>query len=177
MTAYAGCAQHPALSFLDPERPAHVSADTRRLDLARIHMLKAELGWDEDLYRDVMATVCGGIRSSAQLDITGRQRLLAHMQACKSRDLVKVPGKAPAKAARKPLSAAGKKLWSLWMQAADKGMVQHRSMAALNTWVQRQTGVERIEWLKGAQADLAIESLKKWVARKPDAFATEGDRA
>ena len=155
--------------------PAHVNADHRRLDLARIHMLKAELGWHEDLYRDVMATVCGGIRSSAQLDITGRQRLLAHMQACKVRDLVNKPGKPAAKAARKPLSATGKKLWSLWMQAADAGLVQHRNMAALNAWVQRQTGVERIEWLKGAQADLAIESLKKWVARTPvDAAAAGG---
>jgi hypothetical protein len=25
--------------------------------------------------------------------------------------------------------------------------------------------VERVEWLKDAQADLAIESLKKWVKR------------
>lgn len=151
---------------------AHANANNRRLDLARIHMLKADLGWDEDLYRDVMATVCGGVRSSAQLDTAGRQRLLAHMQACKDR----AAGKAPAqKAARKPLSATGKKLWSLWMQAADKGLVQHRTMSALNAWVQRQTGVERIEWLMGAQADLAIESLKKWVARPPVA-ASAGER-
>lgn len=155
---------------------AHANANNRRLDLARIHMLKAELGWDEDLYRDVMATVCNGIRSSAQLDTAGRQRLLTHLSTCLQRDGASKSSRAPSASAhktlaRKPLSATGKKLWSLWMQAADKGLVQHRTMSALNAWVQRQTGVERIEWLQGAQADLAIESLKKWVARPPVAVS------
>ena len=51
------------------------------------------------------------------------------------------------------------------MQAADAGLVRQRTMAALMAWLQRQTGVERIEWLQPAQADLAIESLKRWIKR------------
>lgn len=145
-----------------PSKP-HVRPDARRADLARIHVLRKELGWDEELYRDVLATVCGGIRSSAELDITGRQRLIEHMEACKARAQGKAPK--PAAAARKPLSPTSRKLWSLWMQAADAGLVTSRRMAALNGWVQRQTGVSHVEFLNDAQAALAIESLKRWIAR------------
>jgi hypothetical protein len=146
-----------------PAKRSPVRPDARRADLARIHVLRKELGWDEDLYRDVLATVCGGIRSSAELDITGRQRLIAHMDACKARAKGKAPR--PATAARKPLSQTSRKLWSLWMQAADAGLVQARKMAALNAWVERQTGVSHCEFLNGDQAALAIESLKRWIRR------------
>jgi len=155
-----------------PRRPV-VHADARKSDLARIHMLKAELGWDDDMYRDVMATVCQGARSSAQLDITGRARLIEHLRKCVERNGAPNAKRSPSASARKPLSPTGKKLWSLWMQAADAGMVRERTMAALNAWVARQTGVERVEWLKDAQADLAIESMKKWVKRGPAAPADQ----
>lgn len=135
----------------------------RTRELSRIHVLKAQLRWDDDLYRDVMAQVCGGITSAAKLDDAGRRRLLAHLQARKDAEDGK-PAR-PAPAARKPLSAVGKKLWSLWMQAADKGLVRSRTMAALNAWCKRQTGVDRIEWLSEPQQALAIESLKLWVTR------------
>lgn len=154
----------PAKTAAAPRRPA-VNAQARKSDLARIHMLKAELGWDEDMYRDVMATVCQGVRSSAQLDITGRQRLIEHLLKCVERDGAPKGNRSPSASARKPLSAVGKKLWSLWMQAADAGLVRERKLAAITAWVHRQTGVERIEWLNGAQQDLVIESLKLWIKR------------
>jgi phage gp16-like protein len=134
--------------------------NTRTRDLARIHTLKKALHWDDDLYRDVMAQVVGAT-SAADLDDKGRAKLLAHMQGRKDAQ----DGK-PARPARTPLDATGRKLWSLWMQAADAGLVKSRTMAALNAWIKRQTGVERIEWLREkAQAQLAIESLKSWVDR------------
>lgn len=149
-------------------RPAVVNAQARKHDLARIHMLKTELGWDEDLYRDVMTTVCQGVRSAAQLDITGRLRLIEHLQACKARADKQAgrPAAAPAaKAVRRPLTALERKLWSLWMQAADAGLVRERKMTAITAWVERQTGVQRIEWLNAKQQDLVIESLKRWIKR------------
>lgn len=151
-----------------------VNGQDRKNDLARIHMLRAELGWDEDMYRDVMATVCQGVRSAALLDITGRQRLIAHLQAAKARAAGQA-AKPAAKIIRRPLTAIERKLWSLWMQAADAGLVRERKMAAIVAWVHRQTGVERIEWLNAAQQDLVVESLKRWIKRgdvQPDAAAT-----
>lgn len=133
----------------------------RRADLARIHQLKAALSWDDDLYRDIMATRCNGVRSAAQLDPRSRRAFLAHLQSCHERNTGK-----PSRE-HKPLSPVAKKLWSLWMQAADKGRVQQRTMAALNAWLKRQTGIEAIEWIhvNDKQAELAIESLKKLVNR------------
>lgn len=142
-----------------------VRPDQRKLDLARIHMLKAELRWDDDTYRDVMGAVCGGIRSAAELDIASRQRFVAHLEACRAREKGQQPAR---KTVRKPLTPIGRKLWSLWMQAADKGLVRVRKMHALNAWCARQTGVDRVEWMTPEQERLAVESLKAWVERGGD---------
>lgn len=134
----------------------------RKGDLAAIHIAKAALRLDEDSYRDLMATVCGGIRSAGQLDFTGRKRFLAHLQAC-----LKAQGLAAPKAARRvvqaPLSPTQKKMWALWMQLADVGLVQARTMAALVAFAHRQTGVDRLEWLNNNQERLVIDSMKAWL--------------
>lgn len=140
------------------------SADaSRRSDLARIHIGRIALGWDEVFYRRKVAQVCNGKTSSAELDASERRALLAHMVTC---------GWAPAGKAgavrteRKPLTKPQKLMWSLWQQLADAGLVANRKMLALNAFAQRQTGVDRIEWLNGKQEDLVIESLKRWLKRR-----------
>ncbi len=138
--------------------------DARRVDLAKIHLAVKELRWDESMYRDVLQTVCG-VRSSGDLDTAGRQRFLAHLQLCGW----KPTGGAPAakdRPVRKPLTAPQKKMWSLWQQLADAGLVENRKMPALLAYVQRQTSVDRLEWLNGAQENLVIESLKLWLERR-----------
>ena len=145
--------------------------EARAGELARIHAIKKSLRWDDDMYRDVMAQVCGGITSAAALDQAGRTKFIAHLEKCQRSSGTVRP-------ARQPLTAVGRKLWSLWMQAADAGLVHHRTMAALNAWLKRQTGVEHIQWLAGKQADLAIESLKNWIRRggdEPKALPAAGD--
>jgi hypothetical protein len=137
-----------------------VPFDSRRSDLATIHLAAKELGWSDDEYRDIMATVCGGVRSAGLLDTAGRQRLMAHMRACKRGN-----GTAPLRAVHTKLPARDGKLWSLWMQLADKGLVQARTMAALNAFCGRQTGVDRIEWLNAKQWVALVESMKAWMKR------------
>lgn len=141
------------------DRPA------RNGDLAAIHMAKAKLRLTDDEYRDLMATVCHGVRSAAELDFTGRRRFLAHLQRC-------LQGQQGAEAGRtvaQPLTPAQRRMWSLWMQLADAGLVQQRTMAALQAFAQRQTGVDRLVWLKPKQEDLVIESLKLWLKRREPA--------
>lgn len=135
----------------------------RNADLAAIHIAKARLGMSDDEYRDIMATVCAGIRSAAQLDITGRKRLLAHLQKC-----IDESSPRPAKPIRKPLTPVQRKIWALWMELADARLVDTRSMAAITAWVQRQTSVERLEWLTLQQEDLVILSLKQWLKRRQE---------
>jgi len=55
--------------------------DQRRRDLATIHMAKAQLGMDDAAYRDILWTIAR-VRSSADLDQAGRNKLLDHLKAC-----------------------------------------------------------------------------------------------
>ncbi|MEY2689187.1 MAG: hypothetical protein RL375_3385 [Pseudomonadota bacterium] len=124
-------------------------------------MAKAQLQLSDDEYRDLMSTVCAGVRSAAQLDFTGRRRFLAHLQAC-------LRHQQPAAKVRHipaPLTPAQRLMWSLWMRLADAGLVTERTMAALEAFARRQTGVDRLQWLNPQQADLVVTSLKQWLKR------------
>lgn len=135
----------------------------RRADLAAIHIAKKALAWDEDTYRDVMFTVCR-VRSSALLDFTGRKTFLAHLQACQRQMGGAGTTVAPARK-QAPWSARHRQIWSLWQQLADALLVQDRTRKALDAWVKRQTGVDRMEWANGPQLDALIDSAKGWLAR------------
>ena len=135
----------------------------RKADLAAIHIAKKALGWDDGIYRDILWTVCR-VKSSAELDFTGRKRFLDHLRACGFTGASQ--GRAPArKAVAGTLTARQRLMFSLWQQLADTGLVEHRAMSALVAYAKRQTGVDRLEWLKPAQEDLVIESLKRWLKR------------
>jgi phage gp16-like protein len=56
------------------------SPDTRRRELAQIHIAKAQLGLDEETYRSMLWTV-GRVRSAADLDYAGRNAVLEHRKA------------------------------------------------------------------------------------------------
>lgn len=146
-----------------------VDADGRRRDLAAIHVAKKALQLSEDEYRDLMATVCGGVRSAAMLDQSGRQRFMAHLAACQRASGHKPGGTAKGReGARRPLKPHERKVWALWMQLADAGLVEERSMRAINAWARRHTQVDSIAFLNAHQQSLVIESLKRWLARKTE---------
>ena len=152
---------------MEPRRSVVDKDGGRKADLAAIHIAKKELGWDTDYYRDILFSVCR-VRSSGDLDFTGRKRFLAHLRACGWNGGATAPargGKAAGGAARKPLTAPQRKMWSLWQQLADAGKVDSRRMPALVAFAQRQTGVDRLEWLNGDQEQLVLESLKAWLRR------------
>lgn len=136
---------------------------SRRGDLAAIHVAKKALGWDDDMYRDVMATVCNGVRSSGELDHTGRKRLLAHLQACQAQ-MGLAPRRGPSK--RPAWGPQENLLWSLWQKLADAGRVNQRNRAGLTTWVSHQVGVDDISFLTKAQLDLVIARAKAWLDRE-----------
>jgi hypothetical protein len=138
-----------------------VQQANRKRDLAEIHVLKKHLQLDEDAYRDLMATVCAGVRSAGELDFAGRARFIEHLRRCAG-------GVAPRKLARRsgtPLSKKQALIWSLWQRLADAHQVASRDRKALSAFVKRQTGVDQLTWLNGAQEDLVIESLKRWLER------------
>lgn len=140
---------------------AQAANPARNGDLAAIHMAKAQLQLSDDEYRDLMATVCAGVRSAAELDFTGRRRFLAHLQAC----LRQQPGHGQGRHVKGSLTPPQRLMWSLWMRLADAGLVGDRTMRSLEAFACRQTGVERLQWLNKPQQDLVILSLKQWLKR------------
>ncbi len=55
--------------------------DTRRRELAQIHIAKKQLGMEDDTYRDMLWSVAR-VRTAGDLDFTQRKRVLEHMKAC-----------------------------------------------------------------------------------------------
>ncbi len=140
--------------------------NARKADLAAIHIAKAELGWDDDYYRDILWAVCR-VKSSGMLDHAGRKRFLAHLRACGWSGGSKA-GRGADRAsagARKALTGPQRLMWSLWQRLYDAKVVEDRRMPALVAFAERQTGVARLEWLNTAQEDLVIQSLKAWLKR------------
>lgn len=132
----------------------------RRADLAAIHLAKKALGWDDGTYRDVMATVCR-VRSAADMDFTARKRFLEHLRKCQAQMGIKPRGEWKPQPWSPPLRA----LWSLWQRLADAGLVHDRSRDALQAWVKRQAGVDRLEWLTTHQLDALLASARLWLGR------------
>jgi hypothetical protein len=133
----------------------------RNGDLAAIHIAKAKLRLSDDEYRDLMATVCSGVRSAAALDWTGRRRFLEHLNVCLRHGV----GPGGARHIRQELTPVQRRMWALWMQLADAGLVRERSMLAIEAWVRGQIGVDRLEWMTSQQEHLVVERLKRWLQR------------
>ena len=57
------------------------AASIRNRELAHIHIAKTKLGMDDETYRNVLWTVAR-VKSSKDLDWSGRKRVLDHMKAC-----------------------------------------------------------------------------------------------
>lgn len=132
----------------------------RRADLAAIHMAKKALAWDDDTYRDIMFTVCR-VRSAGEMDFTARKRFLEHLRKCQQQLGIKPRGDFKPTPWSPPLRA----LWSRWQQLADAKLVHERSRDALQAWVKRQTGVDRLEWLTTQQLDAVLASARLWLKR------------
>jgi phage gp16-like protein len=136
----------------------------RKADLAAIHIAKKQLGWDDGMYRDILWTVCR-VKSSGELDFTGRKRFLEHLRQCGFTNdrTQRQPGRR--RAVAHELTPVQRKMFSLWQELADAKLVEDRRMSALVAFAKRQTGVEHLEWLQPKQEDLVIESLKRWLGR------------
>lgn len=138
------------------------AADIRRRELAMIHVAKAQLAMADDTNRDLLWTM-GRVRSSADLDWTGRKRLIEHLKAC---------GWKPATPRRarttRPMAddKQSKKIRAMWLALHSAGVVRDPSERALAAYVKRQTRVEALDWLSMAQAEKVIEAQKKWAARE-----------
>jgi len=139
-------------------RRSKTPEDYRRAELGKIHMAKKALGLDDDTYRDVLWAVCR-VRSSADLDSQGRFKLIAHFKHL---------GWKSSRGKRPKLDPQSRKVWSLWYQLKDAGLLASASAKALRTEVKKLTGCDDLRFCDIEQKNLIIECLKKWLAREND---------
>lgn len=156
--------------------PATQPTTRRASDIKRIHVLRSRLRMDEDAYRDLMAGLYGGKRSSTALTDRERGAFVAHLQ--------RLVDALPGAAGRPPRTGGGAgrprpaltprqgKMFSLWQQLADAGLVQDRRMQALDAWIVGREWlgqkVANKTWLDARREDQVIESLKRWLRRGMD---------
>lgn len=156
------------------------SVDTRKNDLAKIHIARKDLGLDEDTYRYVIRTVGKAESgSAADLDEAGRARVLRHF---KSKGWKVRTSRMANDVRRKRATPDGEVLAtdnqvrmirSLWIQMADAGAVNNRSEQGLRAWVRSVTrrhhpqraGWSAPEFLPDWVAQKVIEHLKAWAKR------------
>lgn len=123
--------------------------------LAKIHLARKQLNLDEDAYRSVIQRVTGQ-QSCKGLTDAQLGRVIEEFGRLGFKSKSSTPSERPAAA----------KIRALWIELAERGIVQDRSDKALYAFVKRQAGVDRLDWLEAAAAASVIEALKSWLARK-----------
>ncbi len=127
--------------------------------IATIHVLKGQIGFDDDDYRDFLLKQTG-VRSSKDLSVSQARRLIERM-----REIAGASGLARGAVAGLD-GPIGSKLRALWISGHNLGIVRDRSDKAMLTYLERQTGVSHVKFLADAGAGAAaIEGLKSWLGR------------
>jgi phage gp16-like protein len=132
-----------------------------RAALAKIHIAKKELGLTDEVYRDILS-LRFKVNSAAKL--TDRQATVLI-------NSFKAHGWKQRKSTKKPTSPKYdnpqmRKVVAMWITLGQKGVVRNSSDKALQAYVKRMTGVDKLLWCNGLQLDTLIKSLKKWAIRE-----------
>ncbi|MCW5223492.1 regulatory protein GemA [Verminephrobacter aporrectodeae subsp. tuberculatae] len=147
--------------------------DSRRRELAQIHVALQQLGISDEDHRCLLWSVCQ-VRSAADLDWTGRRRYLEHLKKLgfKPRPKATKPGQeGPQGPGRGHVpralaqDAQSRKIRALWLLLHQLAAVRNPSEASLAAYVKRITRVDALQWISGEQAETLIETLKKWAMR------------
>ncbi|MBW4648930.1 MAG: regulatory protein GemA [Kastovskya adunca ATA6-11-RM4] len=133
-------------------------AEERKRLLAKIHVAKKQLKLSEEAYRAFLQGVVGA-SSCKDLDISGLNAVLNAFKAKGFKTRL-----SPA-SSHKPRKDQTDKIRALWIELHNAGKTEDGSEPALNVWIKRMTGIERLEWTNKKQRIVLIESLKKWLER------------
>lgn len=145
----------------NPERRRPVSVVRCKSLIKLIHVGKRDLGLDDATYRAMLEGLTGK-SSSRDLEAWELDRVIDHMV---SRGFQVRAGRNGTPARKLADDPQSKLIRHLWLKLSDMGEVRNPSEDALNSFVRRQTGRDRLEWISTSQASRVIESLKAWVER------------
>ena len=121
-----------------------------------IHIAQKQLALDEGDYRAFLEGSTGGKRSCAEC--TGIELKHAYEGLKRLGFKPSIPDGASLPNAAD--NAQVNLIRSMWLDLGRRGIVRNGAEAALNNFVKRQTGVERVEWLYSKRANQVIEALK-----------------
>jgi len=152
--------------------------NTRRDDLAKIHIAKKDLALDDETYRLIIRDV-GKAESGSSADLSplGRARVLQHFRSkgwkARRRAVEPLPRRTADNGAVLANSGQIGKIRSFWIQMADAGAVKDRTEQALRRWIRSTTrkyhpqkaGYSAPEFLPARAAQHVIEQLKGWAKR------------
>ena len=125
--------------------------------LAKVHIAKAQLGLDDEQYRDILRRVTGK-ESASQCRYSQLVDLINEFKALGWKTVQK-------KAFRKAPSDPVKKIYALWGKLQKLGAVQSTDKTALDAFVKKYTGIDSVQWITPEQQSRIIEILKQWLKR------------
>jgi phage gp16-like protein len=132
--------------------------DSRKRDLAAIHVAKKALCLDDTAYREILLLVTG-TDSAACLNEADRHRLIEHFRGL---GFERVKGSRRRNNSANPMHS---KIRYLWRDLYRAGAIRDNSDAALDSYVRRMTGADSLRFLDRYQAWNLINALKQWLAR------------
>jgi phage gp16-like protein len=152
-----------------PAKKAKTGAQLVAHEIKLIQIGRTALGLDEDTYRQMLSTLCGGKSSSKQLTWQERKKVLDHMKACG----FQLRTRAPAAPTLGRVELQMDKLRKMWHELALRGAVETLDDlqgvdAAIEAWAKRMLkdrfpGGMRL--VTGAQMTQLVEAMKKWLTR------------
>ncbi len=125
--------------------------NVRNRELAQIHIAKKQLALDDETYREMLWTIAR-VRSSGELDFTGRKRVLDHLRARGFK-----PGRPAKPRAGRPMPSADRAAMVAKIRAmlAAAGRVDaYADGIALHMF-----HVDRFEWLRPDQLRKLVAAL------------------
>lgn len=143
--------------------------EAERLRLIRlVHVAKRDLRMVDADYRAVLLGASGGAHDSSKaMSITELEKAMSHLKRCGFK--VRTKGNSrpdkPTPPRRQADDPEARKIRALWLLLHDLGAVKNPSEAALAAYVKRLTKVDDLHWINGLQAEILIETLKKWALR------------
>lgn len=125
-----------------------------------IHVAKRELAMNDDDYRALLGRVSNGATTSLKaMSDRDHQNVIAELKR-----LGFSPSLSPHRKLNGPFAA---KLVALWLSAWNLGITRNRHENALVAFVERQTGISHLRWVREQRdAHRAIDGLKLWIARE-----------
>jgi phage gp16-like protein len=136
--------------------------DTRRRDLAQIHLALKQIGLCDADHRALLQQL-HGVDSSSKLNARQRGQYIAHL---KKLGFKPAPPKAKVQAnidRRLDTSPEMRKARAIWLMLHAIGIVRDPSESALVAWGKRMGKVDALQWQR--RPDMLVEGLKTWAMR------------